>query len=117
MISWRRIFGVDLVEMTIWAAASFLTTLMVVEYYHDRMPGFAAALLLLLAFGARRHAALKTLPPDGETSGSWRMADVDSRLAELEAMQTRVAELEERVDFAERLLARQVEAPKVEVTK
>ena len=117
MNGWKRIFGVDVVEMAIWAVGSFLTTLMVVEYYHDRMPGFAAALILLIAFGLRRHSALKALPPEGETSGSWRMADLDARLTELEATQARVAELEERVDFAERLLARQVEAPKVEVPR
>lgn len=34
-------------------------------------------------------------------------------LAELERLQTRVAELEERLDFAERLLARQREADRL----
>jgi hypothetical protein len=34
-------------------------------------------------------------------------------LAELQGLQTRVAELEERLDFAERLLARQREAERL----
>ncbi len=40
--------------------------------------------------------------PDDEA----RLAHLEQRMAELEAGQTRLAELEERVDFAERLLAR-----------
>ena len=40
--------------------------------------------------------------PDDEA----RVAQLEQRIAELEAGQTRLAELEERVDFAERLLAR-----------
>ena len=40
--------------------------------------------------------------PDDEA----RLAHLEQRIAELETGQTRLAELEERVDFAERLLAR-----------
>ena len=38
-----------------------------------------------------------------------RMAQLEQRVAELEAGQARVAELEERVDFAERMLAQRKE--------
>ena len=41
-------------------------------------------------------------PPEDEA----RIAQLEQRVAELEAGQARVAELEERMDFAERLLAR-----------
>jgi hypothetical protein len=41
-------------------------------------------------------------PPEDEA----RVAQLEQRVAELEAGQARVAELEERMDFAERLLAR-----------
>ena len=114
MHSWKRIFGVDVVEMTLWAAASFLTTIMVVEYYHDRMPGFATALILTIGFGVRRHYALKGVPPEGESSGAWRAAELEARVAELEQMSARVAELEERVDFSERLLASKGEPVRIE---
>lgn len=40
-----------------------------------------------------------------------RLADVETRLAELETSQLHTAELEERVDFAERLLAQQQRGP------
>jgi hypothetical protein len=36
-----------------------------------------------------------------------RLADIEHRLADLEAREARVAELEERLDFAERLLTRE----------
>ena len=39
--------------------------------------------------------------------------DVQSRLAELDQVKQRLGELEERVDFAERLLARQREAERL----
>jgi len=42
-----------------------------------------------------------------------RVEELERRVGELEAGQRRVAELEERVDFAERLLAQQRDAPRV----
>jgi hypothetical protein len=42
-----------------------------------------------------------------------RVEELERRVGELEARQQRVAELEERLDFAERLLAQQRDAPRV----
>ena len=47
------------------------------------------------------------------TSGEWRaeqVAALEERVAELEAAQHRVGELEDRLDFAERMLAQRAEA-------
>jgi hypothetical protein len=41
------------------------------------------------------------------------VADLEGRVRELEAREHRVAELEERLDFAERMLAQQREAPRL----
>ena len=41
------------------------------------------------------------------------LEDVQVRLGELDQLKQRMSELEERVDFAERLLARQREGPRV----
>ena len=68
--------------------------------------GIAASLGLL---GLRRHRALKHRAAVGVTSGEMtalRLDEVEQRLGELEAAQSRIAELEERLDFTERLLAR-----------
>jgi hypothetical protein len=59
----------------------------------------------IAVFGIRRWLALRN-PPHLD-SGAERMAEVEDRLGALEAMQERVLELEERLDFAERLLTRQ----------
>lgn len=47
------------------------------------------------------------------TSGEWRaeqIAALEERVAELEAVQPRLGELEDRLDFAERMLAQRSEA-------
>ena len=46
-----------------------------------------------------------------------RVEDLEARLAELTMEQSRVAELEDRLDFAERLLAQPQEAPRKEVDR
>jgi cell division protein FtsB len=45
------------------------------------------------------------------------LEDVEARLAELDQLKQRVVELEERVDFAERVLAQQREARRLEPPK
>jgi flagellar biosynthesis/type III secretory pathway M-ring protein FliF/YscJ len=50
---------------------------------------------------------------DGEPALRGEVNDLRARLTELEAAQGRVADLEERLDFAERLLAQQREAARL----
>lgn len=53
---------------------------------------------------------------DGSIAGgrhSAELGDLEARVRDLEARESRVAELEERLDFAERMLARQRETPAV----
>lgn len=60
-------------------------------------------------FEWRRRKALKEQGPVGLTSGevaAHRLADVEDRVAEIDLLHARLMELEERVDFSERLLAR-----------
>jgi hypothetical protein len=114
MGSWRRIFGVDVVESVIWVTATFLVAIMGVEYSHDRMAGFGFTLAGLIGYGVRRHLILRAFPPDGESSGAWRAAELEARVAELEQLSARLAELEERVDFSERLLASKDEPARAE---
>ncbi|MFN2327171.1 MAG: hypothetical protein ABR551_15000 [Gemmatimonadales bacterium] len=70
---------------------------------------FASSAVL---FEWRRRRALKEQGPVGLTSGevaAHRLADVEDRMAEVDLLHARVMELEERVDFSERLLTRQGE--------
>ena len=66
----------------------------------------STASLVLLAI--RRRFALRRIERRGLTTGEMsaeRLAELEQRVADLEAVHGRVAELEERLDFAERMLA------------
>lgn len=64
-----------------------------------------------IVLAVRRRFALKKLAlTDGYSTGEMaaeRIADLEARVAELEMAQSRVTELEERMDFSERLLTQQ----------
>lgn len=70
------------------------------------MSGALAVSILVLAF--RRSRAVGRQASAGMLEEE-RVAQIEDRLMELEAAQQRVMELEERVDFTERLLARERE--------
>jgi hypothetical protein len=71
-----------------------------------------ALLALLFAFGAQRLSARQGRDPltreDRQT-----LEDLQTRLGELNDLQRRVTELEDRVDFAERVLAKQREGQRL----
>jgi len=71
----------------------------------------AASLVIL---GWRRSRAPRQGP--GTESGEFRgerLAELEQRMLELEGQQGRMLELEERLDFTERMLAQQRETPRV----
>ena len=116
--SWRRIFGLDVVNSVLVAVGSMFTVILVGELTGVGELALGALVLCIGGYGILRHYALKSLAlEEPETSGAWRMADVEARLAELEGVAGRVAELEERLDFAERLLAQQGEMKKLEAPR
>lgn len=108
---WRRHIGVDPIETLIHVGVTFAA--MIVGASAARQPEeevvaialvFAASLLLFW----RRRVALRNVPQ--ETSGeraAMRLEDLEACLIELERANVRIAELEERLDFAERLLAQE----------
>jgi hypothetical protein len=103
----RKLFGIDLFEVVIQA----VITIAILAISAD-MPGrtgevmgTAVAVSSLLFLAWRRKRAMGA-EPDADQPGE-RMEDLEYRVADLENAQQRVLELEERLDFAERLLARQ----------
>ena len=80
---------------------------------------FAAVVFILMTAGlgviglrwAWNHTGRPALPESGSP------AELQGVLARLEESEQRIAELEERVDFSERLLAQQSEALKLEGPK
>ena len=72
---------------------------------------FSSSLVLL---AIRRALAMrKQRRLEGEGVPEQRVVDLEQRVADLEAAQARVYELEERLDFTERLLAREAEVRKL----
>lgn len=67
----------------------------------------AAKLLMPIAQGYGRRLAAKA----GDDAAKQEMDELRGRVAELEAREARLLELEERLDFTERLLARGGERP------
>jgi hypothetical protein len=112
MISIKRWVGLDLIDLAIHAGITVAVGVLIGGFgiFRDEIVvgGVAAASLIVLA--ARRQQGLRELarrPPDAESPD--RVRELESRVSELEPLQDRVIELEERLDFAERLLSQQRE--------
>lgn len=107
MTWWKRIFGLDLIDLAVHATVTGLAAGMMGE-----ASGNDALIMFTLAVGTglyawRRQRALRALPrerPDDYERA--RVEDLEARVADLEAVQDRLLELEERLDFTERMLAR-----------
>lgn len=109
-MSWlRRNLGLDGFDLVIHVGVTFMVAFFVdmSNGPEELFPVITGISLLVLA--VRRLFALKSGRAAGLTTGEMaaeRLAELEERIAEVEAGQARLAELEERLDFAERLLAR-----------
>ena len=102
----KRIFGLDGVDLMIHFGVTFFLMILAESATQNEVGiAFVGASSLVL-LGIRRQWALKRMP--AETTGEValeRLADLDARLGEVDMLHVRVQELEERLDFTERLLA------------
>lgn len=109
----KRAFGLDWFDLAVHIGITAMVMIIVDTASHGPGSEGALAAVVGLSMGLlawRRSRALKSRPPEstGEVQAE-RMAVIEDRLADLEQMQARVLELEERLDFTERLLVRQQE--------
>ena len=108
-MSWlRRHFGLDGFDLVVHVGLTIMFMLFVAMSGGDEelFPVIIGGSLIVLAI--RRRIALKAGANVGLTTGEMaaeRIAELEDRVAELESAQAEVAELAERLDFAERLLA------------
>ena len=108
----KRIFGLDFIDFAIQFAVTALAMGFVDSLVHgpaeDRLM-FVTAGASVVLYAYRRQRALKAQAADlGLTTGQMaaaRLEELEQRVNQLEASELRVAELEERLDFAERMLA------------
>lgn len=112
-MSWiRKTVGLDGVDIVIQAGVTMFAMIMAGTQPGPNPEALVAGVgaISLVILGIRRHLALKRGPRGalGETTGEViidRLAELDAKLGEVDALNYRVHELEERLDFAERLLA------------
>lgn len=104
---WRRTFGLHPVDFVIhFLAGGFVVGALGDASKNDAIAMLATAGLFAL-YAWRRHRALTRLPATvGMTSGEVRTAEFEAQAEELHELRGRMAELEERLDFTERMLAR-----------
>lgn len=109
MSRFSRAFGLDGFDLAIHAGVTFSVIAFGSAFLsHGEAEAMIAAVsgASLLVLGIRRHRALRRQVPESavELAGA-RMSDLESRMLEVDGLYGRVQELEERLDFAERLLA------------
>lgn len=110
---WKRTFGLHPLDMVVhFVVGGFLVGALGEASQNDSiiMLGIAG---MFAAYAWRRNRAIAALPATGMTSGEVRLDEFQAQAEELHDLRGRVMELEERVDFAERLLARQSELDKL----
>ena len=105
---WRRHFGIDGFDVTVHVGVTVMLMAFVgmMDGPEELFPLMTAGSLVLLAI--RRKVGLKRADAVGLTSGQMaaaRLEELEQRMGDLESAHSRILELEERLDFTERLLA------------
>ena len=104
---WRRTFGLHPIDsIAHFVIGGFLIGALD-EWQHTDAITLVGVAAMFGLFVWRRQRAIAALPQTGMTSGEVKLAELDAQAEELHELRSRVAELEERADFAERLLAQQ----------
>jgi hypothetical protein len=114
-MSLREWLGLDWFDLAVHVALTAVAGVIVTSLWHGSDGDLAVTTVLgasVVVLAVRRQRGLRAL---GEGPfGSERLADVENRLDVLEQRLEGVAELEERLDFAERLLASQRDQVRLE---
>ena len=111
-MSIKSVFGLDGFELGIHVLVTAIVLGFTATFNRPDEALFffsATAVSSLVLLSIRRRLALRKPESKGLTTGEMaaeRLAEMEERIAELEAGQARMGELEERLDFAERLLAK-----------
>jgi hypothetical protein len=108
-MSWfRRNLGLDGFDLTIHVGITLLVMIWIEMSRGPEELFPVVSGISLIVLGIRRSIALRKSGHPGLTTGEMeaqRIAELEERVAELEATQAQVADLAERLDFAERMLA------------
>lgn len=116
MGAFRRLMGLDFVDTALHVMTTLFVAYLGTEVFTPG--GVDDGVALATVFGAsaalygwRRHQAMRNRPPETTAEvAAYAAGELESRIAELEQGQQRMQELEERLDFAERMLMQQRDA-------
>lgn len=109
-MSWKRVVGLDFVDTLIHILATFFLAIAMVELTNLDELGFGVFALSTIILGIRRQRALAAAPPADERAQI--PAEGQARINDF--FEGRIVELEERLEFAERLLAAEREPSRLE---
>ena len=114
----RSPFGIDWIDLLIQASITAMFMVIADSIFSGmgRASDGALAAVVVVSLGVlswRRKRVLERRGPDTDPGSPNRLYDLEGRVADLEAAHARVLELEERLDFAERLLAQQRETSRL----
>ncbi len=113
----KKYVGLDFLDVLIHVGVTIAAGVLLSSIAPNEEAGVAIAFgvsLVVLAWRRRRALAARAEYSTGEVQAE-RVLDLEARVAELEMAQGRVLELEERLDFTERLLTRQRDAGRLSV--
>lgn len=114
----KKYVGLDFLDVLIHVGVTIAGGVLLASLaVPDEEAGVAIAFgvsLVALAWRRKRALAARAEYSTGEVQAE-RVLDLEARVAELEMAQGRVLELEERLDFTERLLTRQRDAGRLSV--
>ncbi len=112
-MSLKSMLGLDWFDLVLHLGITGVLVAAAINGFPKPSEGETTASLIatvsLVLLGVRRHFAVRKLGKPGNTTGEMaaeRLSELEQRVADLEGVDARVAELEERLDFTERLLAR-----------
>ena len=104
---WKRAFGLDPIDFIVHFLAGGLVVGGLADAARNDVVGMVGSAVLFVAYAWRRRRALASLPAGpGMSSGEVKLAELDAQAEELHELRGRLAELEERLDFTERMLAK-----------
>jgi hypothetical protein len=114
-MSVRSTFGIDGFDLFVHLVVTICAIIMLGPVME--LPPAVALVLVptasILVLAIRRRLGLRNLPPEALEVDGERVYELEFRVRELEAAQERLLELEERIDFAERLLAREADQARI----
>ncbi|HKV75187.1 MAG TPA: hypothetical protein VJN95_11750 [Gemmatimonadales bacterium] len=105
-----RIVGMDWFDVVVHVGVTIMACVAADALFPGRDEDVAIAVVLaasLVLLGLRRRKALAELPDS--PVGHARIEELEARLAELDQVHDRLVELEDRLDFTERMLGQQRE--------